>query len=63
MEIELLKLWLDRKVKEIENTFNDVTNLKAVYETRGKLQVIEELYDFFCLDTVSMEEVVHHAEI
>jgi hypothetical protein len=63
METELLKLWVDDKVKKIEIEFDFITNIKEIQETRGKLQMLNELYDFFNLEQVSLDDVIIHNQI
>lgn len=63
MEIQLLKLWVDDKIKKIETGFDGVNDLKEINQTRGKLDILEELYDFFNLSEVSMEEIIFHNQI
>ena len=61
MAKELL-LWIQKKTVELDTSLVDPKDVKTLYRTQGKLELLEELYDLFNLGAVEIKEPqkTHH---
>ena len=59
MDKLFLKLWILTEVSKLDSKIRTCNTMEEGYELKGKLSILQEMFDFFDLKKVKDDHVVH----
>ena len=59
----MFMLWVLEKTNNLQKRMETAVSIKDTYVIQGKLDILKEMYDDFCLEEVSKEEITYHSNV
>lgn len=56
-------LWVLEKTNNLQKRMEVAVSIRDTYVIQGKLDILKEMYDDFCLEDVSKEEITYHSNV
>jgi hypothetical protein len=59
MDKLFLKLWILTEVSKLENNIKSCKTMEEGFELRGRLSILQEMFEFFELKKIEDQHMVH----
>jgi hypothetical protein len=63
MNKTMLMLWVLQRTNQLNHEMEVCNDIKDAFVIQGKLDILKEMYDDFCLEEVSKEDITYHNNI